>query len=83
MTYSLKVQIGFPNQETAQMVCDVVGVDKEFKKHEIQRKLTVENNTLIIEYISNDMKLMRNGYNTLSEHMHLSLETIKQFSLPN
>ena len=65
------------------MVCDVVGVDKEFKKHEIQRTLTVENNTLIIEYSSNDMKLMRNGYNTLSEHMHLPLLTIKEFALPN
>ena len=80
MSYTLKVKVALPDEDIAIMIKDIVGVDKEFKKHEITRNLSVENNYLIIEYISNDMKLIRNGFNTLCEHIDLALKTIKEFS---
>ncbi|GAB1221583.1 hypothetical protein CL6EHI_c00107 [Entamoeba histolytica] len=80
MSHILTAEITFPTEEIAKTVLRVVSVDKEFKKHEVTRNLIVEGNIMKIEYISNDLKLIRNGFNTLTEHIHLSLDTIKNFA---
>ncbi|KAL7717917.1 Transcription factor pcc1 [Entamoeba marina] len=68
MAYELSSDFSFPSNSTALTVMKVISADEEFKKEISSTK-----------YVSDDLKLIRNGYNTLSENIILSLQTIEAF----
>jgi len=76
-----RVSVRYPSAAIARIVATSVDVDKELT-NTIERKISVENNTIFAEFKSRDLKLMRVALTGFFSALRLSTETVQRFGAP-
>jgi len=75
--YTTKIRL--PTPKIAQLIADVLQVDKEYRKSNVMRVVKVEEMWLIVTYGALDLRILRLSLNGFFEALELSMKTISMF----
>lgn len=75
----ISLTIPFPSAESASLTRDVLSIDKELKRSEVQRKIEINAENLVIAFSGNDLKKLRVAVNSMIQNIILVVKTIEQF----
>ncbi|XP_011171937.1 EKC/KEOPS complex subunit LAGE3 [Solenopsis invicta] len=80
----LKVDLSvpFPSPREAEVVYQVLRVDKEPSRSEVTKKLELNNNILEVSFSGKEAKKIRVALTSFFDNLLLVTETIKQFGPP-
>ena len=74
-----EIRIPFANESHALIAYKTLVVDSEPRKELINKKMTVEGNTLVVNWNAKEAKTLRVSINSLLDHLDSILETIQLF----
>uniref|UniRef100_A0A336LXL9 L antigen family member 3 n=1 Tax=Culicoides sonorensis TaxID=179676 RepID=A0A336LXL9_CULSO len=75
----VEFSIPFPDKRTAEIVYDVIRIDPEPKRNQVDKIINLEENILKVKVTSKQPKVARVVVNSIFEAIILSTETINQF----
>ncbi|XP_063697496.1 uncharacterized protein LOC134828437 isoform X2 [Culicoides brevitarsis] len=78
----VEVSVPFPSKRIAEIVYDVIRVDPEPKKNQVDKKITLNEQNLNIKVEADQPKVARVVLNGIFDAIILSTETIDQFGPP-
>lgn len=70
------------NEIEANIICDVLKVDKEPKRSSVTKTLSVVKDVLHVTLCTSNVKNLKPSFNSLLDYIMLSKETIDQFGPP-
>ncbi|GBE87991.1 EKC/KEOPS complex subunit [Sparassis crispa] len=77
--HTITMRIPFASEKHASIAKQVIEVDKELQPQAVKRVLTVENNILIVEFVTLTVRLSRLVVNAFLENVDLVIHTIGEF----
>ncbi|XP_028157381.1 uncharacterized protein LOC114350673 isoform X2 [Ostrinia furnacalis] len=78
---NVSLTIPFSSSETANLVQEVLNVDKELKGSGVSRTITSDQDTLHIDFKGGDLKKLRVAVNSMIKNILLVVKTINQFEV--
>ncbi|KAG0244795.1 hypothetical protein BGW41_006353 [Actinomortierella wolfii] len=75
----LTLQIPFPSPRLADIAAKVLEVDKDLKPEVSQRVIRTEDSSLVIEFSTSTLKLLRTVVNSQLDMVRMVVETMEAF----
>ncbi|XP_018329404.1 uncharacterized protein LOC108739831 isoform X2 [Agrilus planipennis] len=79
---AIEIKVPFPTKRVAQIVYDVLRVDKEPRRSQVNKELSVKDRILIGNFSGRLAKQLRVAVNNFFDNINLILSTIDQFGPP-
>lgn len=78
----VELSVPFPSAREAEVVYEVLRVDKEPSRSETTKKLTLNDNILEVSFSGKEARKMRVALTSFFDNLLLVTDTIEQFSPP-
>ncbi|AOW07514.1 CTAG/Pcc1 family [Yarrowia lipolytica] len=79
--YTLDVEIPFPNDRQAQIVCTTISQDKPLKADELSHELTTKGSSLLIHFAAASNRSLRVGVNNMMDNIGTAIECLDELDL--
>mmetsp|Transcript_28247 Transcript_28247/g.31379 ORF Transcript_28247/g.31379 Transcript_28247/m.31379 type:complete len:107 (+) Transcript_28247:42-362(+) len=80
--YKYTLRVEYPTPTWATYTLNSLIPDEELKQEKISKTLTVENSTLVVEFVSNDIKMLRTSVSGFNDFLLLATRTLEEFTTP-
>mmetsp|Transcript_15121 Transcript_15121/g.25991 ORF Transcript_15121/g.25991 Transcript_15121/m.25991 type:complete len:109 (+) Transcript_15121:18-344(+) len=81
MNFELQLEMTLPQIRLAEIMYTTLIVDKVFRKHEVWRRLELNDKTLKIHYAATEAKILRVTTTNFFKGLELILQTIMRFDV--